>query len=239
MKASSIALALMLISALVVSSISLAISATSRSVPEAQEHASIPPEAFTGLGSKKGVGFGDWTVNGENPNLTIFSYPAGSVLNYTAPLAYNFYQYFEYTDPFGVTYSGTDLIRTYYVYKPVCPGWDAYLVDMLMTKTVTMDTADISGRQVNITFYYLNWFWNRTYLEAPELEWPYQWNLNKSMWVEFDNCAKASTTLTIGIGSGFPQSVTFTGQIYLVTLTFVGTEGFAGGHYFVSADRRV
>jgi len=72
------AMTLMLILALVFSSISLALSVSSMFSQEAKKPGSIPPQAFEGLGGKKGVGFGDWRVDNSNPSLTIFSYPAGT-----------------------------------------------------------------------------------------------------------------------------------------------------------------
>jgi len=178
--------ALMLISALVLSSISLAMSLAAKFTTEVQRPGAIPPQAFEGLGGKTGVGFGDWKVDATYPNLTIFSYPAGA----------------------NSTGSGPD-------YPPA--GWNAYLVDMLITATVTFDTADAAGQGVNVTFYYLE-----PYPIPPGM--PYeQWK---------------STNMTVTLSVN-PQSTTFTGQIYKVTVSYVGPPGYAGGHYFVSADRRV
>ena len=156
-------IALILIPTLLLSSISLALSLSSRFTPEAQEHSSIPPEAFTHLGSKKGVGFGDWDLSSLSDTIIIFSYPAGAAAG----------------------------------------GWDNYLVDMLITITVTVE-GGAANNGVDITFKYL---------------------------------AGTQTINLISTGSNSAQSTTFTEQIYEVTLTLVGT--IAGGHYFVSADRRV
>ena len=205
---------LVLISALVLSSVSLVLSLASNLTPEAQRPGAIPPEAFADLGGKKGVGFGDWVVTPLSSYLSIYSYPAGAVLNKSVTVY--------------IGYGG----YVYYVYTPLTwPGWDGYLVDMLTTITVTMDTADAT-RQVDVTFNYLKWFWNSTVM--PNYPGP-----GSNTVVAFNDCIKETTTMRIGIGSGSPQSVTFSGQIYLVTLTLVGTSGSAGGHYFVSSDRRV
>jgi len=169
MKMSSRTLALMLISALVVSSISLAVSVTSRSVPEAQEHASIPPEAFTGLGSKKGVGFGDWKL-ARYTRLYIFQYPDGYEIS----------------------------------------GWDGYLVDMLITITVQLDTGPAGG--------------------APE-----------GVAVQLDYLRDGNVVRTEVNFTNFPQCVTFTGQICMANVynNDQDPSHVWGGHYFVSADRRV
>jgi len=67
---------LMLILVLLLSSTALAVSLTSGSVSEA-EHSTIPNEAFESLGTRIGVGFGNWELD-PGSNLTIFSYPGGN-----------------------------------------------------------------------------------------------------------------------------------------------------------------
>lgn len=193
MKEMSKIIALALMVSVVLSSLSLVFTMI-KATQQDKNPGSIPDTAFEGLGGKKGVGFGNWALrNGANTELTIFLYPAGE----------------------------NETSKTNYVPSRLPAGWSDYLVDMLVTVTVALDTAS-SGGTVKVIYHHL----------VPH----YDTNYNK-YWTQETTIMPLEVD-TVGMSV---QSATFSGQIYNVTLSLQAAGGATtmfGGHYFVSADRR-
>jgi len=119
---------LMLILVLVLSSTALGVSLTSGSVSEA-EHSTIPNEAFRALGTRIGVGFGNWELPpGSGLSLTIFSYPGGDTSS-------------------GWDGYWTDMLVTITVQVDSAAGVDVYIRHLDATGTQITTIISVAGFQ--------------------------------------------------------------------------------------------